>query len=81
MKTYTEHDQERAERAARRGFFGQCAALVAAAVLPERVYSFLPRELPRVYTFDIRGGGFLPVTTPWMRFDPLSLKFVACEDE
>jgi hypothetical protein len=40
IKPYTESDQERAEVAARRGFFGQCAALVAAAVMPERVYSF-----------------------------------------
>lgn len=37
---YTETDQERAEQAARRGFFGQCAVIVAAAVCPERVWSF-----------------------------------------
>lgn len=50
MKTYTESDQERAERAARRGFFGQCAALVAAAVMPERVYSFGVPENHQVVT-------------------------------
>ena len=40
VNSYTETDQERAELAARRGFFGQCAAIVAAAVCPERVWSF-----------------------------------------